>query len=107
MVASEAGWKMFGSSSLVISSVFDGGDGCDSGGIEDKSSDIGECARLVARADGEEEEDKGGESVELDCAAACGGSDETSAMLGRCVAFRCTSASVILQVVISIESRTR
>lgn len=94
MVASEAGWKMFGSSSLVISSVFDGGEGCDSGGNEDKSNDIGECALLVARADGEEEEDKGGDSVEVDCAAAGVGWDDTSAMLDRC---RMNTAQALLR----------
>lgn len=78
---------MFGSSNLVIRSVFEGGEGCDSGGIEDRSSDIGECARLAASTDaGDEDEDEvGSESVELKSASAGGVWDETSAMLGGCL----------------------
>jgi hypothetical protein len=61
------------SSNLVIKRVFEGGEGCDSGGIEDKSSDMGECARLAARAEGDKEEDNGGDSVALECATEGGG----------------------------------
>lgn len=81
---------MLGSSNLVIRRVFEGGAGCDSGGIEDRSSDMGECARLAARAEGDEAEDSGGDSVALECATEGGGWDETSAMFGSCVEARRT-----------------
>ncbi len=70
MVTKEAGWNMFGSSSLVIRSVFEGGEGCDSGGMEARSIDIGDCALFADSVEGEEEgeDERGGESVVLDCA---------------------------------------
>lgn len=39
MVARDEGWKMCKSLRSVIKRVFDGGDGCDSGGRLDRSSD--------------------------------------------------------------------
>lgn len=83
MVASEAGWKIFGSSSFVINSVFEGGEGCDNGGIEDRSRDMGDCARFAERVAGEDEAEGGGDSVEVESAG--GGLDKSSAMMGGCV----------------------
>lgn len=73
---------MFGSSSFVIKSVLEGGEGWESGGIEARSNDKDDCARLAERQEGEEEDERGGDS-ELECAG--GGWEETSAMLGGCV----------------------
>lgn len=63
-------------------SVLEGGEGCESGGIEERSIDKDDCARLTEREDGEEEDERGGDS-ELDCVG--GWWDETSVMLGGCV----------------------
>lgn len=55
IVAMEAGWKILGSSSLVMRRVLDGGAGCCSGGMLDRSIDKGDRERFC---------DKGGEGVD-------------------------------------------
>ena len=83
IVARDAGWNILGSSSLVIRRVLEGGEGWESGGIEDRSIDRADWARFAERPDGEEEDDRGGDSVEVECEG--GGWDETSAIAGVCL----------------------
>lgn len=61
IVANEAGWNMLTSSRRVMSSVFEGGCGCESGGIVPRSIESGECARLLDSDFGEEDAEIGGE----------------------------------------------
>lgn len=67
IVANEAGWKILGSSRRVIRRVLEGGDGCESGGREDKSSDKGECDRFRDRDTGEDPVEVGGELDVIFC----------------------------------------
>jgi hypothetical protein len=49
--------------------VFDGGDGCDRGGMFCRSMERGEWARRLLKEDGEEVVEVGGEDDEVDCDA--------------------------------------
>lgn len=53
IVASEAGWKIFESSSRVIRRVLDGGAGCCNGGMLERSIDSGERERLCEMDEGD------------------------------------------------------
>lgn len=64
MVARDAGWKIFASSSRVMRRVLDGGEGCDNGGIEDRSSDSGDRDRFADNEAGDEAFDAGGDCDE-------------------------------------------
>jgi len=61
MVASEAGWKMCGSSRRVMRRVLEGGAGDESGGMEFRSKARGVCARRPDSEAGEEEVEMGGD----------------------------------------------
>ena len=60
IVASEAAWKILGSSRRVTRSVFEGGAGEESGGNEDRSRDSGDLERFCDK-DGDEPAEFGGE----------------------------------------------
>lgn len=62
IVASEAGWKIFGSVSLVIRRVFEGGAGEIRPGIEERSMDSGERDRLADNEPGDDAPETGGET---------------------------------------------
>jgi hypothetical protein len=62
IVAKEAGWKILGSSSRVMSRVFDGGEGCESGGKDVRSRDKGDRDLFLDSPEGEDDADMGGES---------------------------------------------
>lgn len=62
IVARDAGWKILGSVSFVISRVFDGGAGDVRPGIEDKSIDSGDLERFFDNDPGEVVADTGGET---------------------------------------------
>lgn len=62
IVARDAGWKILGSVSFVISSVFDGGAGEIRPGSEVRSMDKGDLDLFFDKAPGEEEADTGGEA---------------------------------------------
>lgn len=62
IVASEAGWKIFWSLSLVMRSVFEGGAGEIRPGIEDKSNDKGDLDRFADNEPGEDAPETGGEA---------------------------------------------
>lgn len=64
MVASEAGWKILGSSRRVIRRVLEGGAGCESGGREDKSMERGDRDRFADNEQGEDAVEVGGELAE-------------------------------------------
>lgn len=62
IVARDAGWKIFGSVSLVMRRVFEGGAGDVNPGIEDKSIDNGDLERFFDSEPGEDAADVGGET---------------------------------------------
>jgi len=64
--ARDSVWKIFGSSRRVIKRVLDGGLGCWSGGMLERSIDNGERERLCEMEEGEA----------VDGEADCGGDDE-------------------------------
>lgn len=62
IVAREAGWNIFGSLSLVMRSVFEGGAGDVSPGSEVRSIDSGDLDLFFDSPPGDEEGDPGGEA---------------------------------------------
>lgn len=62
IVAREAGWKIFGSVSLVMRRVFEGGDGDVRPGIEERSIDKGDLERFFDNEPGEDAAEVGGET---------------------------------------------
>lgn len=62
MVARDAGWKIFGSVNLVMSSVLEGGAGEIKPGREVRSMERGDLDLFFDRPPGEEEADTGGEA---------------------------------------------
>ena len=61
IVAKEAGWKISGSSSWVMSRVFEGGAGCESGGRDVKSMESGVLDRCSDKDFGVDGIEVGGE----------------------------------------------
>lgn len=64
MVANEAGWKILESSRRVTRRVLEGGTGCESGGMEERSRERGDLDRFADKERGEEAVEVGGEFAE-------------------------------------------
>jgi len=78
-VAREAGWKIFGSVSLVMRRVFEGGAGDERAGSEERSKDSGDLDLFLDSDPGEDVAEMGG--VVFEPLVCSGGSCVATAML--------------------------
>ena len=109
MVAREAGWKMWMSSSWVTRSVLEGGEGWDRGGIFCRSIESGEWARCLEKLEGDEEVDVGGEEVAgcwfisvLRCDCGCDCDSDSDCVTIASAMFRQSWSSIVSRCVTTL-----